>query len=75
MNSCDKFLNFKIDSIAPSYKKDYKRMISIPRDYLKMTDVRDIRKSDIINPEEHLDKNYTLPELPVKPLNILYCKT
>lgn len=59
MNLCDKFLNFKIDSLAPSYQKDYKRMVNIAKDYFKTIDVRDIRKLDVINYKEHLDKNYT----------------
>jgi len=58
MNLCDKFLNFKIDSLAPSYQKDYKRMITLAKDYFKTIDVREIRKIDVINYKEHLDKNY-----------------
>ena len=80
MNLCEKFLNFKIDSLAPSYQKDYKRMVNIAKDYFKTIDVREIRKLDVINYKEHLDKNYTFSGKTVKNILVLfktflnYCK-
>lgn len=69
MNLCDKFLNFKIDSIAPSYQKDYKRMINIVKDYYKTMDIRDLRKLHIINFKEYLEKTFSLSGKSIK--NIL----
>lgn len=65
----DKFLTFKIDSIAPSYKKDYRRFVQIAKDYFGGTDARELRKIDIINYREHLAKNFDFSEKTVK--NIL----
>ncbi|MFZ5907890.1 MAG: tyrosine-type recombinase/integrase [Nitrospirota bacterium] len=56
MNLCERFLNFKINSIAPSYQKDYKRLINIAKDYFKSFDVREIRKLHLINYKEYLEK-------------------
>ncbi len=66
MNLCKRFLNFKIDSIAPSYQKDYKRMINIAKDYFKTVDVRDLRKIHIINFKEHLEKKFNLSGKSIK---------
>lgn len=69
MNLCKRFLNFKIDSIAPSYQKDYKRIIGTIKDYYTTTDVRDLRKIHIINFKEYLEKEFSLSGKSVK--NIL----
>jgi len=70
MNLCDKFLDYKIASIAPSYQKDYRRMIHIVKDYYKTTDIRDLqRKIYIINFKEYLEKTFTLSGKSIK--NIL----
>src|SRR4030042_5111840 len=61
MNLCQRFLDFKIASIAPSYQKDYRRMINIAKDYFKTTDIRDLqRKIYIINFKEYLEKTFKL---------------
>jgi integrase len=80
MTLCDGFLNRKIDCIAPSYQKDYKRMVGIIRDYFKTMDIRDLRKIHIINFKEYLEKTFKLSGKSIK--NILdlfktflnYCK-
>jgi integrase len=70
MNLCERFLAFKIPSIAPSYQKDYRRMINIAKDYFKTTDIRDLqRKIYIINFKEYLEKTFTLSGKSIK--NIL----
>ena len=80
MNLCEKFLNSKLDSLAPSYQKDYKRMINIAKDYFKASDVREIRKIDIINYKEHLDKEFKIKGKTIKNIMDLfktflnYCK-
>ena len=70
MNLCERFLAYKIASIAPSYQKDYKRMINIAKDYFKTTDIRDLqRKIYIINFKEYLEKTFSLGGKSIK--NIL----
>ena len=53
-NLLDRFLSHKIAGIAPSYQKDYRRMVTVAKDYFNTTDVRDIKKLDIINYQNHL---------------------
>jgi integrase len=60
MTICDKFLNFKIDSIAPSYQKDYKRIVGVIKSHYGAMDVRALRKIHIINFKEHLEKDFKL---------------
>lgn len=55
-NLLDRFLEYKLKSIAPSYVKDYRRIVSIAKDYFKTADIRDIKKLDLINYKEHLEK-------------------
>lgn len=45
----DRFLDAKTPTLAPSYKKDYKRMVSLMRDFFGARDVREIRKVDVLN--------------------------
>ena len=52
-NLLDRFEKDKIDNIAPSYKKDYRRMVRITREFFKKTDVREIRKVNIIDFQKH----------------------
>jgi integrase len=54
----DRFLEFKIDSIAPSYKKDYIRMANLVKQFFGTKDVRELRKLDIVNFKNHLGKNF-----------------
>lgn len=62
----DKFLAFKLDSLAPSYKKDYKRMTEIVRQFFGTKDVREIRKIDVVNFKTHVEKNFSLKSSTVK---------
>ncbi len=59
-NLLDRFLSFKLNSIAPSYQKDYKRIVYIAKDYFKTKDVREIRKIDLLNYKDHIERNYKL---------------
>lgn len=68
-NLLDKFLTSKLNSLAPSYTKDFERMIRIAKDFFRMKDARDIRKIDIVNYKEHLEKNFSLGNKSIK--NIL----
>jgi len=53
----DKFLDFKLDSIAPSYKNDYKRMTETVRQFFGTKDVREIRKLDVSDFKNHIEKS------------------
>jgi len=59
-NLLDRFLSHKIASIAPSYQKDYRRMVTVAKDYFNTTDVRDIKKLDLINYRDHLQSKCSL---------------
>lgn len=59
-NLLDKFLAAKINSVAPSYKTDYKRMVNRAKEHFKTQDARDIRKIDIITYMEYLIKTHNL---------------
>lgn len=48
-NLLERFEVDRIGQIAPSYKKDYRRMIRIAKEFYRNQDVREIRKLDIIN--------------------------
>jgi integrase len=62
----DRFLQHKIGSIAPSYKKDYTRMVNMAKDFFKVKDVRELRKIDITNYKEHLAKEFTFSNKTMK---------
>ncbi len=62
----DRFLQYKIESIAPSYKKDYTRLVNLAKDYFKVKDVRELRKIDITNYKVHLEKNFTFSSKTMK---------
>lgn len=64
----DKFLAYKLDSIAPSYKKNYKRMTEVVRQSFGTKDIREIRKLDIINFKTYIEKNFSLKSKSVKNL-------
>ncbi|KWT92040.1 tyrosine-type recombinase/integrase [Candidatus Magnetominusculus xianensis] len=53
----DQFLEAKLKIVAPSYKNDYKRFIRIHKAFFSTTDVREIRKIDIINYMQSLEGN------------------
>lgn len=59
-NLLDKFLSYKLNTIAPSYQKHYERYIRIAKEYFGLTDIRELRKLDIINYKEHLEKNFSI---------------
>ncbi len=80
-NLLDQFLAFKINTIAPSYQKDYRRYVQIAKDFFGAKDVRELRKLDLINYKEHLENTRNYSEKTIK--NILdnfgtflrYCKS
>lgn len=65
-NLLDRFLDYKINSIAPSYQKDYRRMVSLAQNYFNTTDIRDIKKLNIINYRDHLQNKYSLGNKSIK---------
>lgn len=57
-NLIDKFVESKIYTLAPSYQKDYERMGRIVKEFFGIKDARELRKLDIVNFKEHLEKNF-----------------
>jgi len=68
-NLLERFLKYKLASLAPSYEKDYERIVNIAKEYFKTKDVREFRKLDIINYKEFLESNFRFSNKTVK--NIL----
>lgn len=62
----DRFLNDKLPGLAPSYKTDYKRMVSRAKFHFSTKDVRYIRKLDIINYKNHLTNTHKLADKTLK---------
>ena len=58
VNLLERFEKDRIDQIAPSYKKDYKRMIRIAKEFFKAQDVREIHKLHIINYQKHCQETH-----------------
>lgn len=52
----DKFLSKKLPMIAPSYQKNYETMNGIAKSFFGIKDVREIRKVDIYDFHEYLQK-------------------
>lgn len=65
-NLLDKYLVSKIDNLAPSYKKDFGRHIRIAKDFFGAKDARELRKLDIVNYKENLEKNFNLSSKSIK---------
>lgn len=68
-NLLDKFLSHKLDTLAPSYRHAYKLYVMYAKAFFKATDIRDLRKLDVINYLDYLKKNYTFSGKTIK--NIL----
>ena len=62
----DRFLQHKTGSIAPSYKKDYARMVNIAKDFFRVKDIRELRKLDITSYKEHLEKEFSFSNKTLK---------
>lgn len=68
-NLLDKFLSHKLDTLAPSYRHAYKLYVKYAKAFFKASDIRDLRKLDIVNYLEYLKKNYNFSGKTIK--NIL----
>lgn len=58
VNLLERFEQYKVKSLAPGYKAYFSYVVKIAKDYFKSQDVRDIKKLDLINYVEHLEKVY-----------------
>jgi integrase len=65
-NLLDQFQAFKLPSIAPSYQKDYRRMIKVAKEFFQTKDVRDLRKLDLINYKDYMEKKFSIKPKTVK---------
>ncbi len=64
----DKFLESKLtgDRIAPSYKNHYRRYVGIAKGHFGTSDVRDIRKLDIVSYQDYVSSNYNFSDKTLK---------
>lgn len=65
-NLLDRFEADKKKTLAPSYVKDYERMIGIARAFFKKQDVRDIRKIHLIDYMKDCQNRYSWKEKTLK---------
>jgi integrase len=70
----DRFKDHKLDSLAPSYKKDYSRMTKLLKGFFGTKDVRELRKLDIKNFKSHLEKDFTFKPKTIKNV-LMFLKT
>ena len=70
----DKFRSNKLDSLAPSYRKDYSRMTEICKRFFQTKDVREIRKPDIKNFKSHPERDFTFKPKSIKNI-LMFLKT
>jgi len=70
----DRFKDNKLDSLAPSYKRDYSRMTELLKGFFGTKDVRELRKLDIRNFKSHLEKNFTFKPKTIKNV-LMFLKT
>jgi len=70
----DKFRMSKLNSLAPSYRKDYSRMTELCKSFFGTKDVREIRKPDIRNFKSHLEKDFTFKPKSIKNI-LMFLKT
>jgi len=54
-----RFEKDKIDGIAPSYQKDYRRMVRIAKEFFGKQDVREIRKVNIIDFQKDCQERFS----------------
>lgn len=66
VNLLEKFLESKIETLAPSYQKDYMRYTRIAQSFFGAMDVRELKKIDLINYKEHLERDFTFSDKTVK---------
>ncbi|MBF0459346.1 MAG: hypothetical protein HQK99_15760 [Nitrospirae bacterium] len=52
----EKFLEAKLKTVAPSYMRHYKKMVSTHKEFFNTTDVREIRKLNIVYYLDHLNE-------------------
>jgi len=56
VNLLERFYKYKLPTTAPSYVNAIKKHVQRAKDFFQNKDVRDIRKLDLINYKEHLEK-------------------
>jgi len=55
-NLLDRYYEARKDNMAPSYRKDFKRMVWQGKEFFATTDVREVRKLHLIQYQEYLTK-------------------
>jgi integrase len=54
-NLLDQFQKSRIEELAPSYRKDYRRMVRVAAEFFGVKDARELRKIDLVNYKGHLE--------------------
>jgi len=62
----ERYSDFKINSLAPSYQTDFKRYIRMAKDFFNTKDVREVRKADIVKYQQHLGESFNLSNKTIK---------
>lgn len=65
----DRFYNYKIESIAPSYQRHYKKHVDLAKGFFKAKDIRELKKSDVVRYKNYISQNLNYSGKSVK--NIL----
>lgn len=55
-NLLDRFQSSRIGDLAPSYRKDYRRMVRVAAEFFGVKDVRELRKVDLVEYKTHLQE-------------------
>lgn len=62
----DRYEEYKLKSLAPSYQSDFKRYVRTAKDFFSAKDVREIRKVDLIGFQDHLQNKLKFRSKTVK---------
>jgi len=61
-NLLDRFLTARLPELAPSYKKDYRRMVSAAQEHFGIKDAREIRKIELVEYKGALEASDLAPK-------------
>jgi len=56
----ERYSDYKVASLAPSYQTHFKRYIRIAKEFYNTKDIRELRKLDIIKYQTYLQENFKL---------------
>jgi integrase len=62
----ERYSEYKVGSLAPSYQTDFKRYIRLAKEFFNAKDVREMRKSDIMKYQKNLEDNFDYSNKTIK---------